>query len=90
MKTRCRHRAFQCASNEGRSGHRCMASKGSALVAVFWIMAVLSLAVFAAVRVVYHDADASVSQIHGFDAMLAAERGVSVAVNPVIKRTDPL
>lgn len=63
---------------------------GSALVAVFWIMAVLSMAVFAAVKVVYHDADASTSQIHGFDAMLAAERGVSVAVNPVTKRTDPL
>ena len=63
---------------------------GSALVAVFWIMAVLSLAVFAAVKVVYHDADVSTSQIHGFDAMLAAERGVSVAVNPATKRTEPL
>ena len=50
----------------------------------------LSMAVFAAVKVVYHDADASTSQIHGFDAMLAAERGVSVAVNPVTKRSDPL
>ena len=50
----------------------------------------LSLAVFAAVKVVYHDADASTSQIHGFDAMLAAERGVSVAVNPATKRTEPL
>ena len=90
MRTRYRHRAFLCAPNEGRSGHRCVANKGSALVAVFWIMAVLSLAVFAAVRVVYYDADASTSQIHGFDALLAAERGVSVAVNPATKRTEPL
>ena len=64
--------------------------RGSALVAVFWIMAVLSLAVFAAVRVVYHDSDVSTSQIHGFDALLAAERGIAVAVNPATKEDDPL
>lgn len=63
---------------------------GSAMVAVFWIMAVLSLAVFAAVKVVYHDADVSTSQIHGFDAMLAAERGVAIAVNPATKKTEPM
>ena len=79
MTNRSRHKACSC-----------KAGRGSALVAVFWIMAVLSLAVFAAVKVVYHDADASTSQIHGFDAMLAAERGISVAVNPATKRTDPL
>jgi len=63
---------------------------GSAMVAVFWIMAVLSLAVFAAVKVVYHDADVSTSQIHGFDAMLAAERGVAIAVNPATQKTEPM
>ena len=63
---------------------------GSALVAVFWIMAVLSLAVFAAVRLVYHDADVASSKIHGFEAWQAAERGIAVAVNPAIQRTDPL
>ena len=71
-------------------GHSKRAARGSALVAVFWIMAVLSLAVFAAVRVVYYDADVSTSQIHGFDAMLAAERGIAVAVNPATKENDPL
>lgn len=64
---------------------------GSALVAVFWIMAVLSLAVFAAVRVVYHDADVAAVQVHGFDALQVAERGVAVAVNPAIKSNmDPM
>lgn len=60
-------------------------AKGSALVAVFWIMAVLSLAVFAAVRVVYHDADVASAQVNGFDALQAAERGIAVAVNPAVK-----
>ena len=62
--------------------------KGSALVAVFWIMAVLALAVFAAVRVVYHDADVAASQINGFDALQAAEMGIAVAVNPVVEKGD--
>lgn len=65
-------------------------AKGSALVAVFWIMAVLTLAVFAAVRVVYHDADVASSQINGFEALQAAERGIAVAVNPSIEQGDPL
>ena len=63
---------------------------GSALVAVFWIMAVLALSVFAAVRVVYHDADIASSQINGFEALQLAERGIAVAVNPAIQRNDPL
>ncbi len=40
---------------------------GSALIAVFWVMAILALAVFAAVRVVYHDADVAAAQINGFE-----------------------
>ena len=65
-------------------------ASGSALIAVFWIMAILALAVFSAVRVVYLDADIAAAQVNGFDALQVAERGVSVAVNPVIQRDDPL
>lgn len=65
-------------------------ARGSALIAVFWIMAVLSLAVFAAVRVVYHDADVADAQINGFEALQAAERGIAVAVNPAVKKGDPV
>ena len=54
-------------------------------------MAILTLAVFAAVRVVYHDADVASAQINGFDALLVAERGIAVAVNPAVKnRWDPI
>ncbi len=65
-------------------------ARGSALIAVFWIMAVLSLAVFAAVRVVYYDADVADAQINGFEALQAAERGIAVAVNPAVKKGDPV
>ena len=65
-------------------------ASGSALIAVFWIMAILSLAVFSAVRVVYHDADVASSQVNGFEALQVAERGIAVAINPAIQRDDPL
>lgn len=63
---------------------------GSALIAVFWIMAILSLAVFSAVRVVYYDADVAAAQLNGFEALQVAEKGIAVAVNPNIEITDPL
>jgi len=64
--------------------------RGSALVAVFWVMAVLALAVFAAVRVVYYDSDIASSQLHGFEALQVAERGIAVAVNPAVEELDPI
>ena len=70
--------------HHGKPGLPCSHVRpGSALVAVFWIIAVLSLAVFAAVRLVYHDADVASSKIHGFEAWQAAERGIAVAVNRI-------
>ncbi len=64
--------------------------RGSAIVAVFWVMAVLALAVFAAVKVVYYDADVAASQLNGFEALQVAERGVAVAVNPSVEKMDPI
>ncbi|MDG1357629.1 MAG: type II secretion system protein GspK [Akkermansiaceae bacterium] len=90
MNNRLKHGALVLPQKVWTSSYSTKSRHGSALVAVFWIMAVLSLAVFAAVKVVYHDADASTSQIHGFDAMLAAERGIAVAVNPATQKTEPL
>jgi len=75
-------------SSQSTSGGK--RASGSALIAVFWIMAILSLAVFAAVRVVYHDADVATSQMNGFDALQAAERGIAVAVNPAVEKMDPM
>lgn len=59
-------------------------------MAVFWIMAVLALAVFAAVRVVYYDSDVAASQLNGFEALQVAERGIAVAVNPAVEKGDPI
>lgn len=60
------------------------------MVAVFWLMSILALAVFAAVRVVSHDVDIVTSQIHGSVARQMAERGIAVAANPQVEPSDPL
>lgn len=60
------------------------------MVAVFWLMSILGLAIFAAVRVVSHDVDIVTSQIHGSVARQMAERGLAVAVHPRVEASDPL
>lgn len=64
--------------------------KGSALVAVLWLIAILAMASIAAIRVVSFDVDIATSQVHGFRARQLAEMGIAVASNPAVKRTDPL
>jgi type II secretory pathway component PulK len=65
-------------------------ARGSALVAVLWLIAILALASIAAIRVVSFDVDLATSQVHGFRARQLAEMGIAVASNPAVKRTDPL
>lgn len=64
--------------------------RGSALIAVIWAIAVLSLAVMAAVRVVDFDLDIVASQSHGFRAAQFAEAGIAIAANPQVPKDDPL
>ncbi len=63
---------------------------GSALIAVFWLMAILSLAVLSTVYVVNSDIDVIISERHGFRAIQLAEAGVAYAANPTVKEYDPI
>jgi type II secretory pathway component PulK len=65
-------------------------AKGSAMLAVIWLIAVIGLATLAAVRVMKFDVQVATAKIHGSRARQVAEMGVAVAANPVVKRTDPL
>ncbi len=67
-------------------GRRC----GSSLIAVFWLMAILSLAVFSTVYVVHSDMDVIVAQKRGFRAVQLAEMGVAIAANPAVEEWDPM
>lgn len=64
--------------------------RGSALVLVFWIIAILGLAVFAAVRVVSFDLDVVAAQVQGTRARHLAEMGIAIGANPSVERDDPL
>jgi general secretion pathway protein K len=64
--------------------------RGSALVAVLWLIVILSFAALTAVKLLSFDMDVASSQVNGFKARQIAERGLAVAVNPSIKRDDPL
>ena len=63
---------------------------GSALVAVFWIMSILSLAVFTSIQLLYFEVDLVTSQTHGNRARQMAEMGVAVAANPSVDQDDPI
>ena len=65
-------------------------ARGSALVAVLFLIAILAMACITAIRVVSFDVDLSSAQVHGFRARQLAEMGVAIAANPAVKRTDPL
>lgn len=63
---------------------------GSALVAVLLLIATLSFAVIAAIRIVAFDIDVATAKIHGFRAKQLAEMGIAVGANPAVERADPL
>ena len=72
-----------------RRGNR-RTQNGSALIAVFWFMAVLSLAVFSTIWVVDADMESVHQQNMSFRALQLAEMGVAIAANPVVKEFDPI
>lgn len=65
-------------------------TNGSALIAVLWLIAILSLAAVAAIRVVSFDVEIATSQVHGFRARQLAEMGIAIGANPAVKRSDPI
>jgi len=64
--------------------------KGSALVAVFWIMSILSLTVFTSIQLLYYEVDLVTAKVHGTRARHMAEIGIAIAANPVVNRDDPI
>ncbi|MCU0794700.1 MAG: general secretion pathway protein GspK [Akkermansiaceae bacterium] len=64
--------------------------RGVALMAVIWLIALLSLATVAAIRVVAFDLDVAQGSIHGFRARQLAEMGIALGANPAVERPDPI
>jgi len=62
--------------------------RGSALVAVLWLIAILALTALATVQVVKLDVDVVTAQVTGFRARQLAEAGIAVGANPAVERDD--
>lgn len=65
-------------------------SRGAALMAVLWLIAILSMACMASLRVISFDMELASSKIHGSRARQVAEMGIAIGCNPVVKRSDPM
>ncbi len=60
------------------------------MVAVFWLLSVLGLALFSVITLVKFESDLVASQTQGTRARHLAEMGVAVGANPVVERDDPI
>ncbi|MEX1048070.1 MAG: hypothetical protein WED15_00980 [Akkermansiaceae bacterium] len=65
-------------------------SRGAALMAVLWLIAILAMASMATLRVISFDMELATAKIHGSRARQIAEMGVAIGSNPVVKRSDPI
>ena len=66
------------------------ARRGSALVAVFWLIAVLGLIVFAAIQLVSTDAGVAASIKNAEQARRMAEKGLAIGTHPEVEKYDPV
>lgn len=64
--------------------------RGAALMAVLWLIAILSMACMATLRVISFDMELASAKVHGSRARQIAEMGIAIGSNPVVKRSDPL
>jgi general secretion pathway protein K len=62
--------------------------RGAALIAVLFVIAVLSLILATTAVLVQSDTDLATTQKKSFRAMQVAEMGLAIAANPVVKKTD--
>jgi type II secretory pathway component PulK len=64
--------------------------KGSALLVVLWVIALLSMLIITSMMVAMQDVETVTSRRMVFEARLLAEAGLAVGVHPSIKAGDPL
>ena len=65
-------------------------SRGAALMAVLWLIAILAMACMATLRVISFDMELASAKVHGSRARQVAEMGIAIGSNPVVKRSDPM
>jgi len=64
--------------------------RGIALIAVLWLIGILSLAAITTLRVISFDMEIATSKVFGSRAIHLAEMGIAIGSNPLVERDDPL
>ncbi len=64
--------------------------KGSTLLAVFWLIAILTFAVFAGIGFQVNRVDTQTTRLQAFRAEQLIERGLALATHPGVEKNDPL
>lgn len=85
-----RRLAARCRSRIAFSFHRPSSGQGSALLAVLWIIALLSLLLATTSLLVMQDVDTVGTRRQMFRARMLAETGLAFAAHPDVKPDDPL
>lgn len=67
-----------------------ISDRGSALIAILWVVGLLSIAVFSATQFMFVDLEAEANSNSIFRAEQMADRGIAVATNTNVKNGDPL
>lgn len=65
-------------------------SRGSALIAILWVVGLLSIAVFSATQFMFVDLEAESNSNSMFRAEQMADRGIAVATDVNVKNGDPV
>ncbi|MCB1235635.1 MAG: general secretion pathway protein GspK [Verrucomicrobiae bacterium] len=70
--------------------HRLRSRRASALIAVYWLIAILSLAVFTATQFLMFEMQSHASSEWEFRAEQFADMGIALAAHPGVERWDPI
>ena len=65
-------------------------ARGAALIAVLWLIGVLSLAAVTCLRVISFDMEVATSKVFGSRALHLAEMGIAIGSNPAVEPDDPI
>jgi general secretion pathway protein K len=72
------------------SPHSRVRSRASALIAVYWVIAILALAVFTSTQFLFLELETHSSTEWEFRASQFADMGIAIAAHPGVERSDPL
>lgn len=64
--------------------------KGSALILVLWVIAILSMAVSTTAFFIYSEMESGSARQQNLTADLMAEKGLAIAVHPLVRSGDPI